>query len=61
MTEDPADYAVNMQTFIDEGYQIIVTYGFALGKATAAAAMENPDVWFIGLDQPVCVDESGDL
>jgi basic membrane protein A len=60
VTEDPADYAANMQTFIDQGYQIIVTYGFALGNATAIAAKENPEVWFIGLDQPVCVDENGD-
>jgi basic membrane protein A len=60
VTEDPADYAPNLQTFIDQGYQIIVTYGFALGNATAVAAKENPDVNFIGLDQPVCVDEAGD-
>jgi basic membrane protein A and related proteins len=60
VTEDPADYAQNLQTFIDQGYQIIVTYGFALGNATAIAAKENPEVWFIGLDQPVCVDENGD-
>jgi basic membrane protein A len=60
VTEDPADYAANIQTFIDQGYQIIVTYGFALGNATTIAAKENPDVWFIGLDQPVCVDENGD-
>src|SRR5918994_1486991 len=52
VTEDPAHYQNNMQTFIDQGYQIIVTYGFALGDATALAAKENPDVWFIGLDQP---------
>lgn len=60
VTEDPADYAANLQTFIDQGYNIIVTYGFALGNGTAIAAKENPDVWFIGLDQPVCVDENGD-
>ncbi|HEX7173516.1 MAG TPA: BMP family ABC transporter substrate-binding protein [Candidatus Limnocylindria bacterium] len=60
VTEDPADYAANLDTFISQGYQIIVTYGFALGNATAIAAKENPDVWFIGLDQPVCVDENGD-
>jgi basic membrane protein A len=60
VTEDPADYAQNLQTFIDQGYQIIVTYGFALGNGTAIAAKNNPDVWFIGLDQPVCVDENGD-
>jgi basic membrane protein A len=60
VTEDPADYAQNLQTFIDQGYNIIVTYGFALGNGTAIAAKANPDVWFIGLDQPVCVDENGD-
>ncbi|HEV2950798.1 MAG TPA: BMP family ABC transporter substrate-binding protein [Actinomycetota bacterium] len=60
VTADPADYEQNIQTFIDQGYQIIVTYGFALGNATTIAAKENPDVWFIGLDQPVCVDEEGD-
>jgi len=60
VTSDPADYVQNLQTFIDQGYQIIVTYGFALGNATAAAAKENPDVNFIGLDQPVCVDAAGD-
>jgi basic membrane protein A and related proteins len=60
VTEDPADYQPNMQTFIDQGYEIIVTYGFALGNDTAIAAKANPEVQFIGLDQPVCVDEAGD-
>jgi len=60
VTEDPADYQNNMQTFIDQGYGIIVTYGFALGNDTAVAAKNNPDVQFIGLDQSICVDENGD-
>ena len=60
VTEDPADYQNNMQTFIDQGYDIIVTYGFALGNDTAIAAKANPDVQFIGLDQAICVDENGD-
>jgi basic membrane protein A len=60
VTEDTSEYAAHIDTFINQGYQIIVTYGFALGNATAIAAKENPDVWFIGLDQPVCVDENGD-
>jgi basic membrane protein A len=60
VTEDPADYQNNIQTFIDQGYQVIVTYGFALGTDTAIAAKANPDVSFIGLDQSVCVDENGD-
>jgi basic membrane protein A len=60
VTEDPADYQPNMQTFIDQGYEIIVTYGFALGNDTAIAAKANPEIQFIGLDQSVCVDEAGD-
>jgi basic membrane protein A len=60
VTEDPADYENNMQTFIDQGYDVIVTYGFAIGNATAIAAKANPEIQFIGLDQSVCVDENGD-
>ncbi|MGI8999757.1 MAG: BMP family ABC transporter substrate-binding protein, partial [Candidatus Limnocylindria bacterium] len=60
VTEDPADYQPNMQTFIAQGYDMIVTYGFALGNDTAIAAKANPEVQFIGLDQAVCVDDAGD-
>jgi basic membrane protein A len=60
VTEDPADYANNIQTFIDQDYDVIVTYGFALGNDTAIAAKANPDVQFIGLDQSICVDENAD-
>jgi basic membrane protein A len=49
-----------MQTFIDQGYDMIVTYGFALGNATTIAAKANPEVSFIGLDQGICVDANGD-
>ncbi|HRW05083.1 MAG TPA: BMP family ABC transporter substrate-binding protein [Caldilineaceae bacterium] len=50
-TQDPADYADNIQQFIDGGFNMIVSVGFALGEATAAAAQENPDIMFIGVDQ----------
>ncbi|MBX3001564.1 MAG: BMP family ABC transporter substrate-binding protein [Caldilineaceae bacterium] len=50
-TQSPTDYADNIQQFIDAGYQVIVTVGFALGDATIEAANENPDVYFIGVDQ----------
>ncbi len=50
-TQDPKDYADNMAQFIDAGYDVIVTVGFALGDATLTAARENPDVYFIGVDQ----------
>ena len=50
-TQDAKDYADNMQQFIDADYNVIVSVGFALGDATTAAAQENPDVFFIGVDQ----------
>jgi len=50
-TSDAKDYADNMQQFIENGYDVIVTVGFALGDATAEAAKENPDIQFIGIDQ----------
>ncbi len=50
-TQDAKDYADNMQQFIDNEYNVIVTVGFALGEATTAAAKANPDIYFIGVDQ----------
>ncbi|MDL5054585.1 BMP family ABC transporter substrate-binding protein [Oscillatoria laete-virens NRMC-F 0139] len=50
-TQAQADYAANLQTCIDEGYDAIVTVGFLIADATAAAAAANPDVYFIGVDQ----------
>ena len=50
-TQDAKDYADNIQQFVDAGYPVIVTVGFALGDATAKAAKENPDINFIGVDQ----------
>ena len=51
-TQDPADYTDNIQQFVDGGFNVIVSVGFALGEATATAAQENPDIMFIGVDQP---------
>lgn len=50
-TQDPKDYADNIQQFVDNDYNVIVSVGFALGEATAVAAAENPDTFFIGVDQ----------
>ncbi|HXF84932.1 MAG TPA: BMP family ABC transporter substrate-binding protein [Anaerolineales bacterium] len=50
-TVDAKDYAKNIATFGDAGYDVIVTVGFALGEATRAAAATYPDVDFIGVDQ----------
>jgi basic membrane lipoprotein Med (substrate-binding protein (PBP1-ABC) superfamily) len=45
------DYATNLQTCIDQGFDAIVTVGFLLADATLAAAQANPDIYFIGVDQ----------
>lgn len=50
-TQAAADYADNIQQFIDAGFEVIVTVGFALSEATTVAAQENPDIFFIGVDQ----------
>ncbi len=50
-TADSKDYAKNISTFADEGYNVIVTVGFGLGEATIEAAKKYPEVNFIGIDQ----------
>jgi basic membrane protein A len=58
-TTDAKDYAKNIATFGDEGYDVIVTVGFALGEATDAAAPTYPKVKFIGVDQFQAADVPG--
>lgn len=50
-TKDAKDYGANIALFADDGYDVIVTVGFALGEATATAAAQYPDIKFIGVDQ----------
>lgn len=38
-----ADFGPNIQTFVDEDCDLIVTVGFLLDAATQAAAQDNPD------------------
>jgi basic membrane protein A len=45
-----ADYPKNIQTFLDAGYDMIVTVGFKLGDATIKAAKANPNVKFAMVD-----------
>ena len=46
-TTNATDYAANIDLFAGQGYDIIVTVGFAMGEATAAAAATYPDIDFI--------------
>lgn len=50
-TKDSADYATNIDSFVKEGFDIIITSGFAMSKVTRDAALANPKVYFIGVDQ----------
>jgi basic membrane protein A and related proteins len=50
-TRDATDYANNLNLFIADKYDVIITVGFALGEATAEAAKANPGIHFIGVDQ----------
>jgi len=50
-TTDPKDYGKNIDQFAQDGYDVIVTVGFALGQATQEAAAKYKNVKFIGVDQ----------
>lgn len=49
-SQQQADYDVNINAFLEEGCDIIITVGFLLGDATAAAAQANPDQNFSIVD-----------
>ncbi len=49
-SQSEADYAPNLSTVIDNGCTMVVSVGFALSEATAAAAEANPDVQFTIID-----------
>src|SRR5881397_1331405 len=51
VTKDIADYKQNIQQFVDQKFDIIVTIGFLIGTETLAAAKANPSVQFFGVDQ----------
>jgi len=58
-TTDAKDYAKNIATFGDAGYDVIVTCGFNLGEATTAAAPTYPNTKFIGVDQFQAAETAG--
>jgi basic membrane protein A len=49
-SQTEADFAPNIQAFLDQGCNLIVTVGFLLGDATADAAEANPDQLFAIVD-----------
>jgi basic membrane protein A len=51
VTKDIADYKQNIQSFVDQKFDVIVTVGFLIGTDTLAAAKANPNIQFFGVDQ----------
>jgi basic membrane protein A and related proteins len=49
-SKSEADYAANIQAFLEQKCDIIITVGFLLGNATADAAKANPDQKFAIVD-----------
>jgi basic membrane protein A len=50
VSEAATDYEKNVQNFLNEGCNMIITVGFLMGDVTAAAARANPDVTFAIVD-----------
>lgn len=55
-SQDATDYRPNIDAFIEQGCDLIVTVGFLLADDTGAAAVENPDQLFAIIDFPVFPD-----
>ena len=51
-----ADYQTNINTFIDEGYDLIITVGYMLADATRDAAQANPEQKFAIVDDATNAD-----
>jgi basic membrane protein A len=60
VTQQISDYANNIDQFVQQNYDVIVTVGFLIGTDTTKAAKAHPEIKFIGVDQAICVDEKGD-
>jgi basic membrane protein A len=58
--KDQSEYLKDIGTYVDQGYDIIVTVGFNLATPTACMAKANSGIWFVGVDQsPICVTPDG--
>lgn len=55
-SQDATDYRVNIDAFVAQGCDLIVTVGFLLADDTGAAAADNPDASFAIIDFPVFPD-----
>lgn len=51
-----ADYGTNIETFVDEEYDLIISVGFLLAEATREAAIAYPEKSFAIIDDSSCAD-----
>src|SRR4029450_4778098 len=58
-SQSEADYTANIDAFLDQGCDIIITVGFLLGNATADAAEANPDQKFAIVDNDLFDADAG--
>jgi basic membrane protein A len=49
-SQDQSDYETNINEFVQQGCDLIVTVGFLLGDATSVAGLANPEQKFLILD-----------
>jgi basic membrane protein A len=55
-----SEYASSIKSFVDQKFDVIITVGFNLAGATGEAAVANPTIKFIGVDQsPICITADG--
>lgn len=55
-SETDADYTPNIEAFVDEEYDLIISVGYMLADATRAAAEANPDQKFAIIDDSSLAD-----
>ncbi len=55
-SQTDADYSINIETFVDEDYDLIICAGYLLANATYEAAVAYPDQNFAIVDDTTCAD-----
>lgn len=55
-SKNDADYTPNIETFVDEGYDLIICVGYMLADATRTAAENYPDQKFAIIDDASITD-----
>jgi basic membrane protein A and related proteins len=60
-SQSDADFEPNINAFLEQGCDIIITVGFLLGEATAVAAEANPDQKFAIVDFDFFDEDGNDV